>query len=188
MSNLNPDPRSAMRKTMRRRLLIAAIVTVPLLVAIVLLPYGIDWARERADHPAGNSSDFLKAYQTFLDDLDADRIDAAYRSTTIDFQRRVSPEQFAETSRRYLAFKRKPDARGIEAESRDSTGGDHTGPSRMVFIHTLEDQAGAQQRAEATLEQEDNILDRRARPPRIAEFKVSEIPKSADNRPPRANQ
>jgi hypothetical protein len=184
MSNAeNDDRRAAARTRLRRRLTIGGLLILLLLLAPAPVKYLIDWNMARLDRRDTESSDYLKAYQTFLEDLDADRLDAAYQSTTAAFQKRVSREQFEQTAQRYLAFKRKPDARGIESESSGPAGGDHRGPNRMVFTHTLEDQQGTRRQSSITVEQQDSLLKSRPPPPRVGEFKVSNVSPEAPEKP-----
>ena len=164
MSNAENEGRqSAARTRLRRRLTIGGLLILLLLLAPAPVKYWIDWNMARVDRRDTESSDYLKAYQTFLEDLDADRLDAAYRSTTAAFQKRVSREQFEQTAQRYLAFNRKPDARGVESGSSGPAGGDHRGPNRMVFTHTLEDQEGTRRQSSITVEQQDSLLESRPR-------------------------
>jgi hypothetical protein len=137
------------------RLVIGGLAALLLLVGVGLVYYWVDWqtARQRDQ----NSSDYQKAYQGFLDDIEADRLDAAYRSTAAYFQRQMSQAAFEEKVRRYLAFKRKPGTQVIEGGTSGPTGGDYRGPNRMIFTYTLEDKEGNQLQTSITVVQEDSL-------------------------------
>jgi hypothetical protein len=162
------------RARMRRRLIIAAILAVPLLMAVASAPYWGDWLIARVNRRDGDASDFVKTYQRFLNDIEANRLEVAYHSTTAAFQSRVSQPDFELAARRYAAFKAKPDTRGIEAESSGPAGGSHRGVNRMVFKSTMEDDEGTRQRVSITIEQQDDLLGRQPAQPRISDFTLEQ--------------
>jgi hypothetical protein len=170
------ETKTRARTRMRRRLVIAGLLAVPLVTALALAPYWGDWMIARVNRPDGDASDFIKIYQQFLNDIEANRLDVAYRSTTADFQSRVSQQEFELAARRYAAFKGKPDTRGIEAESSGPAGGDHRGVNRMVFSSTMEDREGARRTLSITVEQQDPVLDREPAQPRVDNFEVTDSP------------
>src|SRR5262249_3524855 len=129
------------------------------------------------------SSDYQKAHRAFFEDIEAHRLDPAYRSTTASFQRQVSRAAFEERVHRYLAFKQKPGAQGIEAGASSPAGGDYRGPNQMTFTGTWEDGAGNRLQTSITVVQEDSILYRRPPPPRVGEIKVEEVPPKAPGKP-----
>ena len=187
MSNTANDVSQSETKTrararMRRRLVIVGLLAVPLLMAVALAPYWGDWMIARVNRRDGDASDFLKIYQQFLNDIEANRLDVAYHSTTADFQSRVSQEEFERAARRYAAFKGKPDTRGIEAESSGPAGGDHRGVNRMVFKSTMEDNEGTRRQVSVTIQQQDSLLDRQPAQPRISDFTLTDVPKFDDVR------
>jgi hypothetical protein len=147
------------------------LVALLVLAGVGVIYYLVDWQISRQRDP--NSGDYQKAYQEFLEDIEADRLDAAYHSTTASFQRQVSRGAFEETVRGYLAFKRKPDTQCIEAAASGPAGGDYHGPNRMTFTYTLEDKDKNRLQSSITVLQEDSILYRRPPPPRVAEFTVA---------------
>jgi hypothetical protein len=155
------------------------------LVALLLLSAGlvyciVDWTTARRDRRDQTSGDYQKVQLAFLEDIEAERLDAAYQSTTASFQRQVSRTAFEERVQRYLAFKRKPGSQGVESGASGPTGGDYLGPNRMVFTATWEDREGNRLQTSITVVQEDSILARRAPPPRVGEFTVDSV--APDNR------
>jgi hypothetical protein len=176
------DPRPAAGPRRNRRLVIGGLVALFLLVGIGLVYYWVDWETARQGRPQ-SSSDYQKAHHAFLEDIEADRLDAAYRSTTASFQRQVSRAAFEERVHRFLAFKRKPGAQGIEGGASGPTGGDYRGPNQMTLTGTWEDGAGSRLQMSITVVQEDSILYRRPPPPRVGEFTVEEVPPKAPGKP-----
>jgi hypothetical protein len=172
----NNDPRPEPIPRLRRLLIIVGLLAVPVLLAVSLLYYYfIDWNAARRDGRAQDSGGYLKAYQMFLENMDADRVEVAYRSTTAAFRRRIDQGTFHERARRYQEFKKKPDTRGSESGASGPVGGDYGGPNRMVFTSTLEDGAGNQLRMSITVAQEDSIFNRRPPSPQVSEFKVETV-------------
>jgi hypothetical protein len=94
----------------------------------------------------------------------------------------VPREEFKKAARRLVAFKRKPDAKGIESGSSGPGGGDFRGGNRMVFTHTLQDGQGNRRHTSITLEQPESTLDRSPARPRVAGFEVSEAVAAPQNR------
>ena len=176
------ETKTRARARMRRRLVLAGILAVPLLTAVALAPYWGDWMIARVNRRDGDASDFVKIYQQFLNDIEANRLDVAYRSTTAAFQSRVSQDEFELAARSYAAFKGKPDTRGIEAESSGPAGGSHRGVNRMVFKSTMEDNEGTRQRVSITIEQQDDLLGRQPAQPRISDFTLTDVPRIDDTR------
>jgi hypothetical protein len=163
--------------------MIGGLIALLLLVAVGLLYYWIDWSAARAERRDQSSADYLKAYQAFLENIDTDRLEAAYQWTTATFRRRVSQEAFNERARRYRAFKKRPDTQGIESGSSGPVGGDYRGPNQMVFTSTLEDGAGKQLQYSITVVQVDSIFYRRPPPPQVGEFTVQEVTAKAPWQP-----
>jgi hypothetical protein len=183
MSNTAMDsPRHGAGPRRSRRLVIGGLVALLSLVVIGLVYYWVDWETARQGQPQ-SSGDYQKAHQAFWEDIEADRLDAAYRSTTASFQRQVSRAAFDERVRRYLAFKRKPGAQVIEAGASGPTGGDYRGPNQMTFTGTWEDGEGSRLQTLITVVQEDSILYRRPPPPRVGEFTVEEVPPKGPGKP-----
>jgi hypothetical protein len=182
-NNVNQsETKTRARARMRRRLVLAGILAVPLLTAVASAPYWGDWMIARHNRPDGDASDFVKIYQQFLNDIEANRLDVAYHSTTAAFQSRVSQREFELAARRYAAFKGKPDTRGIEAESSGPAGGNHRGVNRMVFKSTMEDNEGTRRRVSITIEQQDSLLDRQPAQPQISDFTLTDVPRIDDTR------
>jgi hypothetical protein len=148
-----------------------------------LVYYWLDWEAARLDRREQSSGIYQDAHHAFLEDIETGRLDAAYRSTTASFQRQVSRAAFEERARRYLAFTRKPGARGIEGGASGPTGGDYRGPNRMTLTGTWEDGLGSRLRTSIAVVHEDSILDRRPPPPRVEEFTVEEVPPKAPDKP-----
>lgn len=172
MSNTErPDlyPEGAPKRGLR--FLIGGLVALLILAGVGVIYYLVDWQVSRQGDP--NSGDYQRAYQNFLDHIEADRLDAAYQSTTASFQRQVSRAAFEETARRYLAFKQKPDAQCIEAGTSGPAGGDYHGPNRMTFTCTFEDREKNRLQSSVSVLQEDSLLYRRPPPPRVDEFTVA---------------
>jgi len=184
MSNAARDgPRDEARPRRRRRLLFGSLAAVVLLLAIGLVWYWADWTGARADRRDQSSEDYLKARLTFLEHVNANRLDTAYQSTAASFQKRVSREVFAERARRYLDFKQKPGTRDVEGHASGPIGGDYRGPNQMTVTDTLEDSEGGGLRVSITVAHEDSILYRRPPPPRVAEFTVDEVPPKTPRNP-----
>jgi hypothetical protein len=184
MSNTATDgPRPAARPRRNRQLVIGGLLALFLLVGIGLVYYWIDWHNARQDRRDQSSGGYQNAHHAFLQDIEADRLDPAYRSTTASFQRRVSRAAFEERVHRYLAFTRRPGARGIEGGASGPTGGDYRGPNQMTFTGTWEDGVGSRLQMSITVVQEDSILHRRPPPPRVGEFTVEEVPPRAPGKP-----
>jgi len=182
MSNMARDgPRRTVGPRRKRRLVIG-LVALLLLAGVGLVYYWVDWKTARQGRPQ-SSGDYQKVQHAFLDDIEADRLDAAYRSTTASFQRQVSRAAFEERVRRYLAFKRKPGTQGIEGGVSGPTGGDYRGPNQMAFTGAWEDGEGSRLQMSVTVVQEDSILYRRPPPPRVGEFTVEEVPPKAPGKP-----
>jgi hypothetical protein len=154
---------------------IGVLISLPLLVAFGLVYYWIDWNAARADRRYQSSGDYLKVYQAFLENIEADRLEAAYQMTTASFRGRVSQEAFNERARRYSAFKQRPNTRGIEGGASGPVGGDYRGQNQMVFTSTLEDGAGERLQNSIAVLQADSIFYRRPPPPQVGEFTVEEV-------------
>jgi hypothetical protein len=150
-----------------------------LLGGVGLIYYWIDWETARLDRRDQSSGGYQDARRAFLEDIEAGRLDAAYRSTTASYQGQVSRAAFEERARRYLAFVRKPGVQGIEGGASGPTGGDYRGPNRMTFTGTWEDGVGGRLRMSVTVLREDSILHRRPPPPRVGGFTVEEVPRKA---------
>jgi hypothetical protein len=183
MSNTaSHDPRPKAEPQRSRWLVIGGLIVLLLLVGLGLAYYWVDWETARQGWPQ-SSGDYQKAHRAFFEDIEADRLGAAYRSTTASFQRQVSRAAFEERVHRYLAFKQKPGAQGIEAGTSGPAGGDYRGPNQMTFTGTWEDGVGSRLQTSITVVQEDSILYRRPPPPRVGEFTVEEVPPKAPGKP-----
>jgi hypothetical protein len=177
MSNAAMDgPRPALRARRNRRLVIGGLLALLLLVGLGLVSYWVDWETARLDRRDQSSGHYQEARLAFLKDIEAGRLDAAYRSTTASFQRQMTRSAFDERVRRYLAFVRRPGARGIEGHASGPTGGDCRGPNKMTIAGTWEDGVGGRLRMSTTVVQEDSILYRRPPRPRVGDFTVEEVP------------
>src|SRR5262245_27697084 len=182
MSNTKPqDPGPSAEPRSSLRLLVAGLAALLMLVGVGLVYYWADWQNARS-HDA-SSGDYQKVYQRFLEDIEADRLDAAYQSTTTSFQRQTSRATFEERVRRYLAFKRKF-SQVIEAGASGPAGGNYRGPNQMIFTHVFEDKDRNRLQASVTVAQKDSILYRRPPPPQVSEVTVEELLSRTDSRVP----
>jgi hypothetical protein len=162
---------------------IGVIVALLLLVAVGLVYYWVDWKDARGDRRDQSSGDYLKTRKTFLEDIEAARLDAAYQSTTPSFQSRVSRGAFEERVGHYLAFQRKPGTQVVAGRASGPIAGDHRGPNRMALTDTLEDGEGNRLQMSITVMYEDSILYRRPPPMRVGEFTVEEVLPQAPGKP-----
>ena len=178
----NDDPRPPLRTRLGLRLGIGAAAALLVLVMVGLVYYWVEWSDARGDRRDQYSRDYLAAQGTFLEAIDAERLDAAYQSTTPSYQGRVSRDEFAERARRYLAFKRKPGAGQQGGRASGPIGGDHTGPNRMAVGETWADTAGNRLQLSMAMVFEDSILYRRPPAPRVGEFAV-EVSPAAPGKP-----
>ena len=183
-NSVNDGARPDLRPRRRRRLGIAISVALFLLVAVGLVYYWVGWEAARQDRRDESSGGYSKARWVFLEDIEADRLDAAYESTTAAFQKRVSREAFEERVRRYLAFKERPGAQHIGGPvSGPRAGGDPWDPNRMAVTDTWEDGEGNRLQMSITVVHEDSILYRRPPPLRVGEFAVEEGTPRAAGKP-----
>jgi hypothetical protein len=163
----------ARARARRRRPLVVGVLAVVLVAGLGLLYYWIDWERARQDL-RGREADYNTVYQTFLNDLHAGNLDAAYDSTTDSFRERVSRAEFETRVQRYLDFEKRPGVRGAE-------GGHSGGHGWEKFDHVLEDADGNRLKKTLSLTHEDGFLHRRPPPPRVDDFTADELAA----RPPR---
>jgi hypothetical protein len=138
------------------------------------LIYLYNWKAARTDLPS-DSHDYQGVRQAFLNEVNADRLDAAYQLTTEEFRNRVSLEVFEQRVRRYRAFQARPDVRGVAGESSGPTGGDGSAVNEMVIAHTLEDPAGNQLTYTTRIRFQDSLFHLTPPPPQIDDFTIEEL-------------
>ena len=159
----------------RRWLLLGAIIAFALLFIVGLGYYWHSWYDARVDLTI-NDSAHEKTSNAFWEDILAGRLESAYKSTTTTFQRHVSSAAFEEAVHRYLAFKKKPGARGIQHRSR-------SGENWWISVNTMEDGEGNGLEWSITIVREDSIFHLRPPPPQVSEFTVREVPPNATRKP-----
>jgi hypothetical protein len=177
LNNESNEPLPEARCKRNLRLIIVSLLALVLLAGVGLVYYFVDWQTARTIDVS--SGDYQKVYQRFLEDIEADSLDAAYQSTTASFQRQTSRDTFEKRVRHYLAFKRKF-AQSIEVGSSGPAGGNYRGPNRMSFTHVWEDKDKNRMQVSVSVVQDDSIFYRRPPPPRVGEFTVEDATRESE--------
>jgi hypothetical protein len=141
----------------------------------------LEWksARENWQIPT-STVPYSKVVATFLEDIEAGRLDAAHGSTRDSFRKRVGREEFEARAGRYRAFMQRPGITLWESDITGPVGGDVQRTNQMSATNTWADARGNQMRVLVTVVQEaDSFFYRRPPPLRVGEFTVVEVPPKA---------
>jgi hypothetical protein len=85
--------------------MIGGVIVLLVVGAVGLVVYWMEWKSARENWAIPTSTvPYSKVLATFLEDIEAGRVDAAYGSTTDSFRKRVGREAFEARAGRYRAF------------------------------------------------------------------------------------